>query len=232
MPLLKGINPSLEQTVATMCATLREDEEFLNTSAKRVYAFVLRDEFLDAQLLKIQPPSVIKRVVALFAEEKFSLKIDSVHLENCKDVLLSGGKTSMNGNMTAVCMDDRFFFKSNEKSEKPKFEVSSRELYLESFSNVNKMFLKNAVDCDKINGTVTFRTRMPSDEIRLNGRGCTKSLKKLMNELKIPEELRDAVPVAVDSNGVIWIYGVGVAERVAIDKNTKKVIEFITNNKS
>ena len=104
-------------------------------------------------------------------------------------------------------------------------------MLLENFSNVNKLFLKNAVDCDKINGRLTVRTRNASDEIRLLGRGCTKSLKKLMNELKIPQELRDVIPVAADDDGVVWIYGIGVAERVAVDQNTKKAIEFITHNK-
>ena len=92
--------------------------------------------------------------------------------------------------------------------------------------------MKNAIDCDKINGKLTVRTREPSDKIRLLGRGCTKTLKKLMNELKISEELRDVIPVAADNLGVVWVYGIGVDERVAVDKSTKKAIEFITNNKS
>ena len=88
------------------------------------------------------------------------------------------------------------------------------------------------VDCGKIKGKLEIRTRETFDEIRLNGRGCTKSLKKLMNEMKIPNELRDVIPVAADDDGVVWIYGIGVAERAAVDKNTKNAIEFIANNKS
>lgn len=231
VPLLKGINGSVAHTVSSMCEALREDEQFLNSTAKKVYALVLRDEFLDAELLRVQPPAIIKRVIALFLEERFSLKTDSLHLENCKEVLLFGGRTSMNGNISAVLKDGKFYFVSNEsaKASKASFTVEQSERYLENFSNVNKLFLKNAVDCDKIDGKPIVRTRVASDEIRLLGRGCTKSLKKLMNELKIPEELRDVIPVAADDSGVIWIYGIGVAERVAVDLGTKKAIEFITN---
>ncbi|MBQ1187200.1 MAG: tRNA lysidine(34) synthetase TilS [Clostridia bacterium] len=232
VPVLKKINPSAPETVASMSANLREDEEFLDTSAKRIYLLVSRQDFLDAQLLKIQPPSIIKRVIALYLEERFSLKTDSLHLENCKEVLLSGGKTSMNGNMTAICKGERFYFVSNSETPvQTQYEVQQKEVLLENFSNVNKLFLKNAIDCDKINGNITVRTRNASDEIRLNGRGCTKSLKKLMNELKILEEQRNSLPVAADDTGVVWVYGIGVAERVAVDKNTKKAIEFITHNK-
>ena len=232
VPKLKEINPSVPETVASMCAALREDEEFLNASAKRVYLLVLRQDFLDAKLLKIQPPSIIKRVIALYLEERFSLKTDSLHLENCKEILLSGGKTSMNGNMTAVGTAERFYFVPNDAEPcKAEYTVTLKEVNLENFSNVNNLFLKNAVDYDKIDGSIVIRERRASDEIRLNGRGCTKSLKKLMNELKIPEELRNRLPVAADNSGVVWLYGIGVAERAAVNKNTKKAIEFITHNK-
>ena len=232
VPNLKSINPSVADTVAAMSSSLREDEEFLTASAKRIYLLANREDFLDAQILRIQPPSIIKRVIALFFEECFSLKTDALHLENCKDILLCGGKTSMNGNITALCSGERFYFAKNDrKAEQPAFLVERKEILLENFSNVNKLFLKNAIDCDKIVGSLVVRTRAASDEIRLAGRRCTKSLKKLMNELKIPQELRDVIPVAADDNGVLWIYGVGVAERAMINKNTKKAIEFITNNK-
>ena len=232
VPNLKSINPSVADTVAAMSSSLREDEEFLTASAKRIYLLANREDFLDAQILRIQPPSIIKRVIALFFEESFSLKTDALHLENCKDILLCGGKTSMNGNITALCSGERFYFAKNDrKAEQPTFLVEQKEILLENFSNVNKLFLKNAIDCDKIVGGLVVRTRAASDEIRLAGRRCTKSLKKLMNELKIPQELRDVIPVAADDNGVLWIYGVGVAERAMINKNTKKAIEFITNNK-
>ncbi|MBO5852437.1 MAG: tRNA lysidine(34) synthetase TilS [Clostridia bacterium] len=230
VPMLKSINPSAEQTVTSMCSSLREDEEFLKTSAKRVYALTLREDFLDAELLKIQPSSVIKRVIALYLFDKFSIKTDALHLENCKDILLNGGKTSMNGNLTAVCKGEKFYFTVNgENAYNEIFVVKQREVLLESLPEINKSFLKNAIDCDKIDGKSVIRTRAASDEIRLFGRRCTKSLKKLMNELKIPEELRDAIPIASDDSGVIWIYGIGVAERVAVTENTKKAIEFITN---
>lgn len=230
---LKKINPSVSQTVATMCATLREDEDFLNTSAKKVYTLVRREDYLDAELLKIQPPSIIKRVITLYLEEAFGLRTDALHLENCKNILLCGGKSSMNGNITAVCKDERFYFLSNnEENGKIGYFVEQKEVILKNFTNVNNLFLKNSVDCDKINGKLTVRTRASSDKIRLKGRNCTKSLKKLMNELKIPEQLRDVIPVAADDDGVVWIFGVGVDERVSVCENTKKAIEFIVDNKS
>ena len=227
---LKSINPSVSDTVAVMTASLREDEEFLSATARKVYALVLRGEHLDTELLKIQPSAIIKRVIAIYLKDGFALGTDALHLEACKKIVLEGGWLSMNGNLTAVSKDGGFYFVSNDaKPETNRYTVEQKELLMEDFANVNKLFLKNAVDCDKIKGELSVRTRQTFDKIRLRGRNCTKSLKKLMNEQKIPEKLRDVIPVAADELGVVWIYGIGVAERVEIDKNTKKAIEFITN---
>ena len=99
---------------------------------------------------------------------------------------------------------------------------------------INNLFLKNAIDCDTIVGALTVRNRLASDEIKLRGRNCTKSLKKLFNELKIPVELREQIPVVCDDDGLVWIYGIDVAERVALDENSIKAIRFTVNtiNKS
>lgn len=227
VPLLRQINPKAEQTVAAMCATLREDEEFLFSTAKKIYVLCLREKLLDAELLRLQPSAIIKRVIALYLWEEANLKIDSLHLENCKKILISGGKTGLSDGVSAVCEGERFFLvKGKEKVPTTKYETQTIRKTLSKGEKVNNLFLKNTIDYDKINGSLVVRTRLASDEIRLKGRNCTKSLKKLFNELKIPTELRDVIPVAADDIGVVWIYGIGVSERVAVDQNTTETIEF------
>ena len=89
---------------------------------------------------------------------------------------------------------------------------------------INNLLLKNSLDCDNIIGKSVIRTRMPGDSIRLAGKCCTKSLKKLFNELKIPQDERDTLPVMADDKGVVWIYGIGVAARCAVTKKTERVM--------
>ena len=59
--------------------------------------------------------------------------------------------------------------------------------------------------------------------MHINRRGGTKSLKKLYNEYKIPLCERKQLPVLCDDEGIVWIARIGVAERCAADKTTKKV---------
>ena len=70
--------------------------------------------------------------------------------------------------------------------------------------------------CGSIRDIVFVASRRPGDFIRLQGRGCTKTLKKLFAEAKLPLDARDRTPVFYDAQGVIAVYGFGVAERCAV----------------
>ncbi|HBJ11409.1 MAG TPA: hypothetical protein DDY61_07020, partial [Ruminococcaceae bacterium] len=83
-----------------------------------------------------------------------------------------------------------------------------------------------AVDCDRIIGELKVRTRISGDKIKLRGRNCTKSLKKLYNECGVPAEERDFLPVVCDDSGPVFIAGIGVAERCALSENTENVKIF------
>ena len=79
-------------------------------------------------------------------------------------------------------------------------------------------------DCDKIVGNVVVRSRKAGDEISIQGRNCTKNLKKYFNELHIPPEIRNSIPVIADDNGIIGIAGYAVSQRAAVDSNTKNIL--------
>ena len=91
---------------------------------------------------------------------------------------------------------------------------------------VNNLFSNNLIDCDKIVGELIVRTRQEGDSIRLNNRGCTKSLKKLFTENKIDLNMRENLPVIADEKGVIWVHKIGVAQRVAVTDKTKNAFSI------
>ena len=60
--------------------------------------------------------------------------------------------------------------------------------------------------------------------MRLYGRGCTKSLRRLYNEAKIPVFERGKYAVLSDGDNIIWAQGFGVSESYAVDENTKNAV--------
>ena len=84
--------------------------------------------------------------------------------------------------------------------------------------------MDNLIDCDKIKGNLFLRTRRQGDEFTFYKRNITKSLKKLFNELGVPVEERDSIPVLCDDDGVVWIYSVGVCKRCHITDYSSNII--------
>ncbi len=229
VPALKSINPSVEQTVGANSQSLREDADFLGGMATKIYSIIAKDDRLDAAMLSEQHPAIAKRVLSMLYFEQSGKNVDNLHINRMYEVLKNGGKASLPQGLYAECNGK--LFKLCREGETPAFSYETELVWesAEKNSNVYNLLLKNKIDCDKIKGKLTVRTRNEGDSIELAGRNCTKSLKKLFNELKIPTEERDILPIAADDEGVVWIYSVGVAERVKIDRNTKNTVTFIVN---
>ena len=93
----------------------------------------------------------------------------------------------------------------------------------------NKLFTYIALDYAKIKGVISVRTRRSGDSIRLQGRGCTKTLKKLFSE-SVPLEKRGSVLLLCDEDGAAAVEGFGAAERCAVDDTTETVLLFGIRN--
>ena len=61
----------------------------------------------------------------------------------------------------------------------------------------------------KDTNNLILRTRKPADTVYLNKRKVTKSLKKLLNELKIPQEIRDSLLLLEQNGRILWTEGIG-----------------------
>ncbi|MDE7364563.1 MAG: tRNA lysidine(34) synthetase TilS, partial [Ruminococcus sp.] len=81
------------------------------------------------------------------------------------------------------------------------------------------------LDYDKIKGRAVVRNRKYGDRIQLKGRNFFSSVKKLINE-KIPEPQRPFLHFIEDSEGTIFAENIGIAQRVAPDNNTKRLLKI------
>jgi tRNA(Ile)-lysidine synthase len=86
---------------------------------------------------------------------------------------------------------------------------------------------ENLIDMDKVSGEIILRNRRFGDRIKLSGRSFTSSVKKLLNE-KVPPEKRTFVHFLSDDEGVIFMEGFGVAERVMPDNMSQNILSVGT----
>ncbi len=97
----------------------------------------------------------------------------------------------------------------------------------EEGAKINNLFLKHCIPCDIITENTVFRYRRAGDTFTDARRGVTKSLKKLMNELKIPREIRDTIPVIAEGSTILWLQGCGTSAQARVDLTRDGELIFI-----
>ena len=114
-------------------------------------------------------------------------------------------------------------------------QIKDGEIFLDgkalSRQKVNKLFVNDLIPCDIITNDTVVRTRREGDTFSDSRRGVTKSVKKLFNELKLPREKRDEILLLADGSRVLWIEGVGCADRIDLSRDGE-VIYMVHQNGS
>lgn len=218
VPLLKQLNPSVNDAVSRLISAVKTDNEYIELKAKECYKNCKKENVL--YLNKEEHTAILSRCVIFYLKEN-GIEANSLRVNEILNALGSETKIS-------VCKDKFVYIKENAVSVLPflkkakQFKVIIKEKTIDG-KKINNLLLKNSIDCDKIDGILTVRTKKDGDKITLVERHVTKTLKKLFNEDKIEKELRNTIPVVSDSKGVAWVYGYGTDKNYRIDQNTKKV---------
>lgn len=238
VPELKTLNPAFDSAVSRCLDALREDEELLDMlcSAALERASV-SGGYLVGSLDELHP-SLKRRAAARIIFDLSGERAQAHHIEAVCELLSGGGDTQVcrgvslrvsDGILHKVATDcGEWSVDAEEGINKlpagnVKITVHSEKNTLFAKKN-NKHLLDNAINYDKINGKLLFSSIRQGDKIRLRGRGVTKPLRRIFNEMHVQPELRHSVPVLRDDEGLLWVYGVGVAERAAVDETADNVL--------
>lgn len=223
---LKEINSSFENSACRCINSLNEDEEFLNSLACETVKKAKKDFGYLVDILLNSPIPVMKRSLIMIAESEAGITPEYRSLERIIDLLKAGGSEQINGGVTVRVRKGILDFPS-ESCGLGKVEIETEIVNIEEINNLQnilKLHLEYYLDYDKIHGKVFIRSREAGDRITLVSRNCTKSLKKLFNELSVPPEKRDTVAVVADDNGLLALEGIGVDKRAAVTAETKNVM--------
>lgn len=228
IPELRMLNDGLEENIIRCTSLLREDEEFLASLAKN---FV--DENFDGASMSASKFSVLaKPVSARVLQEIVPSGLSYVHIETIR-AIAGGPDCHAYADIPGMRVRrdyDRLIFGAEEISEITKREIKVGAItpIPEAGFEISCEFIKNCKEIhnsfnifffksDSICDNMFVKSRSEGESIRLNGRKCTKSLKKLFSEAKLNGVRRGLIPVLYDSKGVIAVYGFGIAERCCPD---------------
>ena len=243
LPVLRGLNPGAEAAFGRLSRSLRADDEYLFCLAARLLGEAkCREGYGTDKLAEAEEP-VLSRAVILLLKESGTAYDSGRVAELCGMIRRRGGKVCLSGNVYALCSGGVFRIAEPAEAShealtvegEGEYEVCGRRISIiiakkdQISCKINKMFTYTAADYDKIKGVISIRTRRGGDSIRLEGRGCTKSVKKLFAE-RIPSERRERVLLVCDGEGPGMIEGFGTAERWAADDGTERLLLFGVKN--
>ena len=84
-------------------------------------------------------------------------------------------------------------------------------------------------DYDKIGVGCVFRPRREGDTFSLPGRNITKTVKKWMNEAKIPPAQRGSLPLLARGSEVLWAWGVGFCRELQPSGTAGRLLQIDTS---
>lgn len=221
IPVLRELNSSVAESFYQTAKMLKEDRDYLEMVAEQEFSLRFDGEKLSVKDFGLLSNAISSRVSALFLE-KLGFEVNNYCIKGVTDLCVKaeGRFQIKDGRMLRVSKG----FLMAESDEIPTFKT---EIVKQSVSEIkingkiHNLFLKNAIDCDKIEGSLIVRTRNSGDSIAFLHRRVSKPLKKWMNEEGINTSDREVWPVISDDKGVVWVYGGGVDKRVCPDENTK-----------
>lgn len=239
LPVLRELNPRFVQAACHTAALLAGDRDCLNAQARSLLAGARSPWGLEAAPLRAAPEALSARALKLFLEEAGCGALERKHLQEARGVLSQGGRMDLPGGIVLACAQGVLWAGRPDLPEPFDFPVKLGETplpggkilvlekksraELEKSEKIQNLLFKNALDCDIMTGTPRVRSRRSGDRFAPAGRGLSKPIKQIFQELRVPAPLRSQVPL-LDWNGELaWVQGAGAGERFRVREETRNV---------
>ena len=237
VPVLKDLNPNLNETLARMAASLAEDEACLQAQAAAALAGA-GGEFpgtLRQAALQALPGPVLVRVLRRWVEA-CGLEVQEKHLRRAVECVARGGAFS-------PCRHWQFYCGQGAVVLVPPGDVretvcpplvgtcrlpdgslwTAGEEFLENAHKIHNLLFKSTLDYDTMGHDLLLRHRRPGDVFCTPGRK-PKPLKQLFSEARVPLPLRERLWVLESGGQVVWAEHFGAAAGYAAGADTRHIL--------
>lgn len=208
---------------------------------------------ISCRKLREEKPLIQKRVL-LLALEKLTPHRKDIGLKHVESLLRLSGTSgcksvSLPGGLTAQKEYDRLILKravcvsrsDASGEENGLYETvgslpaaiplgDGRTLLLEAVSREKSEIIPQKpytkwFDYDKIKKSMVIRTRRTGDYLTVDSRLSKKTLKAYMIDQKIPQRLRDQLPLLAEGNHILWIIDGRISEYYKVSEHTKHILK-------
>ncbi len=232
VPQFGEVNESFTNNIASAMEILSIENDFIDKSAHELLLKSECDEGYNAVALRNAHAAVRKRAIAKLLGDKMSKSTEKRHIDLADRLIIEGkGKIELSKDLYISLSGDIISFHGAhtaptewECEESDGRFVTPCGVFCLEKSNEMHMRDRNAIDGDKLTGTLTMTSRRPGDSFYSKKRKNTKSLKKLFNEDKIPEEKRGELAVLRSGESLVWLENYGTDGRFTPGDETKNIL--------
>lgn len=234
MPQLKQRWEGVEQNLINFAASCREDNEFILSYAQ-CGGTIKENNFVKVPIVYFHyHPSVINRILFESLDSLNSAKnIERKHIDMVKELALNenGKKVNLpNGIVVQKEYDYITLFRNERQLVAQVYPFKSGIFNFADLAEIKVRRTKDLklkedallIDADKLPKNAVWRTRKNGDKFTKFG-GGTKPLRSFFIDKKIPNRLRDLIPVLAVDDEVYCVAGIEISNKVRVTDSTKSV---------
>ncbi len=241
VPKFEKINPSFVNTAMKLAEGAREDDSFIEKCAEDFYGMHCEKKSCPVEKLRELPQAVFARVIKKMT---CGITLERVHIEAIAQLTEKGENNTSLSLPASLCAriekGNLIFSETETKSteyyeyplsygeniiEEENFAVIIAPDYedfrkkTEKYENIYKLSIYNRLKSDRIEGTLSVRSRKNGDSYRFGN--MERKLKKLFNSKKLTPLQKESLPLICDEAGILLAYGFPVADRAKSDGQTE-----------
>ncbi len=249
IPLLQSYNKNIGATLMRTARAAADELSYLEEGVSLVWERVVREQpnglLLDSAALLSLPPALQRHLLRRVLGEVLSdlTDIQSIHIEKMMEALSkpAGKRISLpRGLVFHVVYNTCLVTKGAiDTCPFPLLEGEYR-LNVPGDTALPGWRVRASVtqpggkaegfgaclDLDEAGSDLVVRGRKAGDRFQPLGMGEPKKLQDFMVDAKIPRSWRERVPLVCSPEGIIWVVGWRIAERVRVTDSTKQVLRL------
>lgn len=251
IPELKKLFPQIAQTVSRTMHILREEEKYFDIIVtKTIMKLISRKTNARTELflspLEAMDKVILRRVLRKAIDETKGLRgIEFVHIESIIDLVKHGrrgGRLFLPRGLRVIKDYSTLILTSEMLPKLNSVNLSiPGTVVLKEIGAVIKASIENKIetygntrtlavfDAEKTGLELTVRARANGDFFYPMGFGKRKKIQDYFVDEKVPRDERDAIPIVVKGNDIVWIAGYRGDERFKVLDSTERFLKIEIN---
>ena len=253
LPLARELNPRFDNALVRLAEAARDDDDFLREMARLLWRRIVTasdDEVrIDADAFNSAAPSLQHRLVVEsmrhLAGDVRDLSAQQVQSVQTLATAAPGARVETAGGLVWRRTRDDLLVSPGEamtlharpelpdrcvpldvpgETRIPGWHVTARTTGVVDCVDAGRFVA--CLNADIVGTQLCVRRRRPGDRFRPLGMGADKKLQDFLVDVKVPEEIRDSVPLVCVGERIIWVVGWRIAEWGRVTPDTDLVLRL------